>query len=256
MSAIQDFVHDSFRPAEGGTLRTFSVGEHTVQVERGPRALLALVIRGQAPDSVLQKQQDTLETIHLEFANQLAEFSGDSVEFAAARPLLESCLETVVATDHVGEKRRLVWLKWALPVFLIAAVIAGLWIRSNMRWNRSLAALRAEPGIVVVDASRGLNSWNISGLKDPIARTPEAVIAATGIASPSIVGRWEPYLSLDPSLVAARARHSVDSLRNLVDNERIMFDAGSAELNPGAVATLAGIVAIVRRLDVAATASG
>jgi outer membrane protein OmpA-like peptidoglycan-associated protein len=256
MSAIQDFVHDSFRPAEGGRLRTFSVGEHTVQVEAGPRALLALVIRGQAPDTLLQKQQDTLETIHLEFANQLAEFSGDSVEFAAARPLLESCLETVVSTDNAGEKGRLVWMKWALPVFLIAAVIAGFWIRSNMRWNRSLAALRAEPGIVVVDASRGWSNWNISGLKDPIARQPEAVISSSGISSPPIVGRWEPYLSLDPSLVALRARHSLDSLTSFIDNERIMFDAGSAELNPGALATLAGIVGNVSRLDAAAAASG
>jgi outer membrane protein OmpA-like peptidoglycan-associated protein len=256
MSAIQDFVHDSFRPAEGGTLRTFSVGEHTVQVEPGPRALLALVIRGQAPDTLLQKQQDTLETIHLEFANQLAAFSGDSVEFAATRPLLESCLETVVSTDRVGEKRRFVWIKWALPLFVIAAAIAGFWIRSNIRWNRGLTALRAEPGIVVVDASRGWSSWNISGLKDPIARQPETVISAAGISPPPIVGRWEPYLSLDPSLVAARARHSADSLRNIVDKERITFDAGSAEINSAAVTTLADIAGIVSQLNRSAGDTG
>lgn len=60
LSAIQDFVKDSFHPEEGATLRTFSVGDHTVQVEAGPRALLALVIRGQAPSEVLRKEQDTL----------------------------------------------------------------------------------------------------------------------------------------------------------------------------------------------------
>ncbi len=37
LSAIQDFVRDSFMPGEGATLRTFSVGEHTVQVEKGRR---------------------------------------------------------------------------------------------------------------------------------------------------------------------------------------------------------------------------
>jgi outer membrane protein OmpA-like peptidoglycan-associated protein len=256
MSAIQDFVRDSFRPAEGAMLRTFTVGEHTVQVEAGPGAFLALVIRGQAPESVLQNQQDTLETIHVEFANQLADFNGDSAHFDTARPLLESCLETVVSTDHVGEKRGLVWMKWALPLFVVIAVVAGFWIRSNIRWNRSLDALRAEPGIVVVDASRGLSRWHISGLKDPIARQPEAVIAAAGVSSPPIVGHWEPYLSLDPSLAAARARHGVDSLKTIVEGERIMFDAGSAVLNAPAIAALARMAGVVNQLDASAAAAG
>lgn len=256
MSAIQDFVHDSFRPGEGARLSTFTVGEHMVQVEAGPGALLALVIKGQAPDSVLQNQQDTLETIHVEFANQLADFSGDSAAFAASRPLLESCLETVVSTDNRGEKRRFVWMKWAVPLFLVVAVIGGLWIRSSMRWNRSLAALRAEPGIVVVDASRGLSNWNISGLKDPIARQPQAVISAAGISPPPIVGRWEPYLSLDPSLMSARAHHSVDSLKTIVESERIMFDAGSADLNSAAIAALASMVGVVNQLERSASSAG
>lgn len=237
-------------------LRTFTVGEHTVQVEAGPGALLALVIKGQAPESVLQNQQDTLETIHVEFANQLADFDGNSAEFDLARPLLESCLETVVSTDHKGEKRRLVWMKWALPLFIVVAAVAGFWVRSNMRWNRSLAALRAEPGIVVVDASRGLSNWNISGLKDPTARQPEAVLSAAGISPPDIVGRWEPYLSLDPSLSSARGRHAADSLEIILESERITFDAGSANLNPAALAALARVAAVVSQLDNAAAAAG
>ena len=106
MSAIGDFVRDSFRPGEGATLRTFSVGEHTVQVEAGPRALLAVVIRGQAPDSLLLQQQDTLETIHLEYASQLADYSGDSEPFESARPLLATCLETVLVTQSKEARER------------------------------------------------------------------------------------------------------------------------------------------------------
>src|SRR5688500_6091366 len=106
LSAIQDFVHDSFRSSDGGTLRTFTVGDHTVQMEAGPRALLAVVIRGVAPVEVLRKQQDTLESVHLEFATQLADFSGDPAPFAPARPLLEDCLETVLTTDRARERRR------------------------------------------------------------------------------------------------------------------------------------------------------
>lgn len=238
LSAIQDFVRDSFHPEEGAMLRTFSVGVHTVQVEAGPRALLALVIRGEAPSEVLAKEQDTLETIHLEFASQLADFQGETSAFAPARPLLESCLETVLTTNQPRRKSGLVWLRWALPLFLIVATAAFFWTRSTMRWNRALAALRAEPGYVVVDASRGFRQWNIGGLKDPGARDPGAVMAAAGVTAPKLAGKWEGYLSLDPVMVAARARQSLDSLEGAIERERVFFQAGSADISGPAVSRL------------------
>ena len=238
LSAIQDFVRDSFHPEEGAMLRTFSVGVHTVQVEAGPRALLALVIRGEAPGELLQKEQDTLEAIHLEFASQLADFTGETSMFAPARPLLESCLETVLTTNQVRHKSGLVWLRWALPLFLVVAVAAFFWTRSTVRWNRALAALRAEPGYVVVDASRGFRQWNIGGLKDPGARDPGAVMAAAGVAASKLVGKWEGYLSLDPVMVAARAKQSLDSLEGAIERERIFFKAGSADISGPAVSRL------------------
>ena len=78
LTAIRDFVADSFSPErEAGGLRRFSVGELTVLVEQGPQALLAAVVRGVAPDDLVLRLQDPLETIHLQFAGALAEFDGD-----------------------------------------------------------------------------------------------------------------------------------------------------------------------------------
>jgi len=256
LSAIQDFVHDSFRSSDGGTLRTFTVGDHTVQMEAGPRALLAVVIRGEAPVEVLRRQQDTLEAVHLEFASQLAEFSGDAAPFAPARPLLEDCLETVLTTDRSREKRRGVWLKWAIPVALAAIAITAFFVRSASRWNRGLDALRAEPGIVVVDASRGWRGWEISGLKDPLARDPRSVISAAGVSAPDISGNWEGYLSLDPAMVQARARAALDSLASSLERERILFAPGSASLEAPAIAQLSSAVGLVREMDRTAAAIG
>src|SRR6185503_13640654 len=172
LTAIPDFVRDSFRPGEGATLRTFSVADHTVQVEAGPMALLALVIRGEAPEEVLRKQQDTLETIHLQFAAALADFSGDSAQFQSVHPLLEECLETVVDTSAHG-RGRLLWLRWAIPLAIAAAAFIIVMGRANQRFNRAVATLNSEPGLVVIDAQRGWRSWKISGLRDPHARPPE-----------------------------------------------------------------------------------
>lgn len=248
LSAIQDFVRDSFRPAEGAMLRTFSVGEHTVQVEAGPRALLALVIRGQAPDSVLRRQQDTLETIHLQFARRLADFSGDTAPFAPAQPLLEGCLATVLSTTRAEGSRRLEWVRWALPLLLIVAIAAGLWARSVLRWHRGLAALSAEPGLVITEASRGWRRWQISGLKDPGARSAAAVLAAAGVAAPALSGRWAAYLSLDPAMVARRERQAADSLKRAIEHERVLFAAGSADLDATAIAQLTMLMTRAERL--------
>ncbi|MEO8349653.1 MAG: OmpA family protein, partial [Acidobacteriota bacterium] len=49
LTAIRDFVHDSFGGKEGDSLDTFQVGERSVWIEQGPHATLAAVVRGSAP---------------------------------------------------------------------------------------------------------------------------------------------------------------------------------------------------------------
>ncbi len=107
LTAIRDFVADSFAPErDAGGLRQFSVGELTVMVEQGPQAVIAAVVRGQAPDTLLAKLQDTLERVHLEYSGALTAFDGDATPFEPARPLLEECLATVVSTDRQRNGRR------------------------------------------------------------------------------------------------------------------------------------------------------
>jgi outer membrane protein OmpA-like peptidoglycan-associated protein len=52
-----------------------------------------------------------------------------------------------------------------------------------------------------------VRNWKISGLHDPDARSPQTVLAAAGFA-PRLSGRWESYVSLDSSVVVARARNA------------------------------------------------
>jgi OOP family OmpA-OmpF porin len=206
LTAIQDFVHDAFRPGEGATLRTFSVGEHTVHVESGPLAVLALVIRGEAPVSVLRRQQLALETIHLHYATALSEFNGDTRPFQSARLPLDECLETVVDTSPTKHSR-FYWVRWAVPAAAVLVTLLAVAARSRARFERAVAALNEEPGLVVITARRGLRNWEISGLRDPDARSPQAVLATAGLA-PRLSGRWDSYLSLDSAVVVARARNA------------------------------------------------
>lgn len=305
MTAIQDFVRDSFRPGEGAMLRTFSVGEHTVQVEAGPLALLALVIRGQAPDAVLRKQQDVLETIHLQFASSLTDFSGDAAPFQAAHALLEECLETVVDTGR-QRQGKLLWLRWAVPAGVAVLAVLLLSWRAESRFARGVAALRDEPGLVVIEADRAWFTWRITGLRDPAARTPDVVLAAAGLEPGRLVDRWEPYLSLDSAVIVSRARAAwgvvaatelgmrgdtlvvrgdipltalrgpvppgvagidlteatvtlppvLDSLRQALETDRVLFDPGRAEVPLGGRARILSAAARFRALDDSLTRHG
>ena len=211
LTAIQDFVRDSFRPGEGGTLTGFTVGEHTVHVEAGPRALIAGVIRGQCPEAVPQRLAQTLEQIHSEYARPLVDFEGETAPFATTTPLLEENLETVLSTDHATERGKNAWLRWALPLAVVVLLVAGFTTVSSMRWRRAVRLVQSEPGFVVVDASRSWGKWNFRGLKDPLARDPRATLVAAGFSPPTIAGEWKPYLSLDSAMVVARARKTLDA---------------------------------------------
>jgi outer membrane protein OmpA-like peptidoglycan-associated protein len=252
LTAIRDFVADSFSPErDAGGLRQFSVGELTVIVEQGPRAMIAAVVRGQAPDTLLARLQDTLETIHLQFSAPLADFDGDAAPLAGVRPRLEECLATVVATGRERDGRRAAWLPWAIAAGLAILVLGGLGWRSHRRWTRAVAQLRSEPGVVLVRAERG-SRWSFTGLRDPMAADPSALLAAAGVDTASVEQHWERYLSLQPQLVLARARAALSPPAGvtLVLAGDTLRAGGSASLRwLATTARAAGLPAGVAALD-------
>jgi outer membrane protein OmpA-like peptidoglycan-associated protein len=232
LTAIRDFVSDSFNAGVTAGLRTFTVGELTVLVEPGPRALLAAVVRGQSPPSLLERLQRTLETLHFSFAGPLHAFAGDAAPFEGAKPLLAECLETVLETDRPRKRSLAPRLAWgvALLLVLVLAVLAVVWRR---RWREDIAALRAQPGIVVLQADRGLRGWRFEGLRDPLAADPEAVLAGLGVDTGRVRGSWKPYLSADAPIVLARIRRALDppaSVALALDGDTVVA-SGSADLD-------------------------
>ena len=204
LTAIRDFVQDSFRVADSESLEAMKVGELSVWVEQGPRAMVAAVLRGTAPRTYRTTLQTALERVHLEFADEFEQFSGDTARFEGARPTLDTCLHTEYRADARPSHRTL-WA--AVAIALLIAAIAGGWSwRARSRWNAYLNALKAEPGVIVVSAERGWRSSSITGLRDPLARDPASLLAAAQLSPDSVDMRWEPYHAATPSLALTRAR--------------------------------------------------
>ena len=237
LTAIRDIARDSLDAGADAGLRKSLIGERTVLVEAGPHARLAVVVRGQPPDDLTDRLQGILELIHLQYGRALQQFDGDASAFEPTKPLLEGCLETVVATDR---PRRLGWaprVAWAVLAIAIV-VFAVLLVRGSRRWHRAVALVENEPGIVLVEASRSFRSWRLSGLRDPLARDPVALLDSAELTPRRLDQHWEPYLSFDPELVAARARSMLDAPESV----SLDFEDGTLEMRGSAPASWIGRV--------------
>lgn len=205
LTAIRDFARDSFRVGGHEGLEGLHVGELVVIIEQGPHAILAGVVRGTPPHAVRVMFQDALESVHRQMAPELRAFKGDSAPFELIRPVLEGCLVSQFrGMDQRQSPRR----------YLIAAAVVllalGVWwyvgFRERRRWDTYLSHLRSEPGLVVVSQGREGGKFVVTGLRDPLARDPESLVAASNLAADDVVGRWEPYEAIQPQFVVARGQ--------------------------------------------------
>jgi OOP family OmpA-OmpF porin len=208
LSAIQSFVQDSFGTTKDELLESFQVGELTVDVEQGPEAFLAAVIRGNPPRRLRRVFLEALEGIHLECARELEEFKGDTTRFITARPYLEECLQLQTDTPLGKGKPTLSW--WVRFVLFGLAAALTWWgyhtFQDNQRWAAYLERLKAEPGVVVVTSEKHRGKWFVRGLRDPLAADPIALLQEAGIDPTNVVSQWEPYQALRPEFILTRAK--------------------------------------------------
>ena len=210
LSAIRDFASDSFgtNPDEG--LEEIEFAGLTLILDQGPSAVLALVVRGNPPRDLHERANEACESLHVEFARELAAFDGDEQALAGATPVLEDLLRSEV---KARKPNRLVRLLPILAAVAVAALIG--WrtlgsIRANGDLTRVRSAFERTPGLVVTDASLEDGVVVIEGLVDPLVRDP-ASIAAVAIrpSDRAVALRLRPFASLADEVVVERARRSL-----------------------------------------------
>jgi OOP family OmpA-OmpF porin len=203
LTAIQDFVSDSFEVDRNATIREVYVGDFSLLVESGPRAALAAAVRGQPPRELRETLRAAIDLIHQEFGNELQDFQGDPQPFERSSTILEGCLQAQFQKPRTPSYTRL-WIAAAALAALIA-VWLGFRIERARRWHRAVAALENARGIVLTNAGRQNGRYVVEGLRDPLAASPESLLRNNGIDSREVSTRFEPYLSLDPDFVVKRA---------------------------------------------------
>ncbi len=226
LTAIQDFVHDSFTSTESNNssaLDTIHVQDLTVWVEQGPKGVIAGVIRGTPPQESRQVFQTALENIHVEMGEELDTFEGNADVFERCRPRLEECLlmqysQPVKKAKKISPFQILVG---ALAVLLL--VFGFFYVRHYLRWQNYLETLRKTPGIVITNEVRGWFSDSISGLRDPLAVDPVTLLSESKLTESKVASSWQSFISLDPTMVVARSKEILKS-PSTVD---FVFDKGT-----------------------------
>ena len=202
LTAIKDFVHDSFGAEQEDDLETMRVGERSIWIEHGQHAFVAAVIRGNPPIDLQQILRDAVDEIHFKESSNLASFNGDTTVFETVRYILDSCLQA----QFKKEKRKSSYLLPIIAGFILVAAGFGLfyYYKANSRWSMYVAGLRGEPGIVIASVVKQAGKQHIFGLRDPLATDPLKLLEVAGLDPNDVVFHWETYHSFHPPFARQR----------------------------------------------------
>ncbi len=229
LTAIQDFVRDSFQQGQDEGLESLRIGDLTVWIEQGSSAILATVIRGTPPVKLRDVLQNTLESLHAQYSDSLQNFQGDDSAFLETRSHLEDCLQA----QFVKKRKGLPVAFWVFSVLLLA--LLGWWAYkaslSHQQWTELLKRIAAEPGIVVTTIQEEGGRTVFHGLRDPLAVDPERLLEEVGYPPHAAGFHFEPFIALTPEVVRKRAitvLQPPESVEVSVEGSRIILTGESS----------------------------
>lgn len=229
LRAIQDFVRDSFKLEGADALDEFNVGDMSVQIEDSPYAVLAAIVRGNAPDSVRKKMKEVLEKIHDDYYHSLKEFDGDTAAFEPAVAELEKCVVSKAKTEEPKTPVYAIVVVSIIALALAVGLFFQIW--DTVKWSNYIEKLEEEPGVVVIEESKNIFDFSISGLVDPAASDPAELAEKWGVSPDRIDSRWRGFTSLEPDLIVKKAGKFFGS------NDKVMLAFADGVLSATGTAT-------------------
>ncbi len=218
LTAISDFVRDSFNTSPGEELDMIEVGEHTVWIVQGPYALIAAVVKGEAPENLRVDFQQALELIHKDFSVELKDFDGDTSVFGQVDEILTPCLKTHEKRPSQklsGQKKPF----WSIGILSIIFILILTWAyfnyTENKKWSGYTENLKSEPGIIVTETGKKNGQYYIYGLKDRLSADPIRLLNDYNIDRSDVESHWDIYSSLSPDIILLRAENILGKPENV-----------------------------------------
>jgi len=253
LTAIQDFVKESFGGGDEGTLNTADVGEYTLWTMNGPHAMLACVINGVPPRGLRDTFIENLETIHLQFPEVLEHFDGQkSPKTQMIEPHLQDCLlQQAIEQDEQLKKKGLGIFG---SLFLIALLAGLTWLgwqkyTINQQSKLLVSEFEQEPGIFLTDSEIKKGVIHLRGLRDNSATETAAILAKLSIDANDVDINFTPFHSLEKPILQKRISDKVaipqDISFKLSDSGSLRFDGNiTSEFKSAAESQLANVLGI------------
>ncbi|HKK09853.1 MAG TPA: hypothetical protein VJ939_03410, partial [Bacteroidales bacterium] len=163
LTAIQDFVSDSFQSGQDQMLESVEVGNLTLWIEKGAELIVAAAVYGQAPATYREVLKNTRLRISRQFSYELKNFQGDTASFSDVVIYLRPCL---VSKSKEGISKKRSWLRYVVLLLVVAGGIYLLYTRyeKHKRWNSALTEIESRNLALIIDEEQNWNSWNVKGI--------------------------------------------------------------------------------------------
>lgn len=218
LSAIQSFVHDAFETDEFDGLNTLQLGELSVWIERGPKIILAAVVRGAPPQKLRDAMQLKVEQVHREFETELNQYDGSGDGLEPLKPDLYKFLNSHDGSLVSSAKNLSAKMKRNLLIGAVALALLLVWVlhsqSKELQWGQFLETLESEPGIVVTHFREEGGVYKVFGLRDPLSKNPNDLLKSSE-TDRDVKFLFDPYHATNSSLIERRARAMLQPSSNV-----------------------------------------
>jgi len=218
LTALRDFVKDSLNVEGDRNLDTISLSGYNIWLENSPYAIIAGVVAGTPPNNLRENFKESIEKVHLDFQYNLKEFEGDVEPFKKTEPYLVSCLQE--QKKPVKKKPPYIIYFILILLFGFIAYISYIRIEKQLRWNKYIQRISAEPGIIVNDEGYKRGSFYVEGIKDPLANDPVSMLKTFDFADTLVNSYWVLFFSLEQEFILQRTRDIIEPPESVEFNYR------------------------------------
>ena len=213
LTAILDFITDSFEQDRSGTLEGIRFGEFQLHISAGPDVIIAAAVRGIISEQVRITLDEASEQIQAGFAQEIETFNGDLDPFSETHTILKACLLSQAL--EVEKKPKIPFAAIVVLLITLGLIVNSVYTqyKYSQEYQRIITILKLEPGYALVSHERAGDLITGSLLRDPMSRLVSSV--SKDISSDLM------QLSLDEQIVYFQLPENAGSVESVDVSESI-----------------------------------
>ncbi|NMP30760.1 OmpA family protein [Thalassotalea sp. M1531] len=205
LTAINDFMMDSFKHNEEVILDTIKTQELTLVLANSPKAILVAAVSGIPPVELQTHLQQTLDDIHQLYFTELDEFVGDTAPFIKTESHLRSCLLSEL--NQSEQEKKAPWLAIALlAILMLPLSYLGFQQWKTQQVVNALMAMPTTPGLHLESVETDSGNILLTIMRDPVAVHTKSWLASNELDLANIVIIEKRFASLAPEVIHLKAQ--------------------------------------------------